>query len=164
MVQEEELSEVLSDFARTLITDFRIQGILDPLVARIVDVLPVTAVGVTLITEGMAPRYVAASDESALCYELLQTENTQGPCISAFNSGEAVSVPDLSNDNRFPAFAAAAIAAGLAAGFTLPLRHGDARPRALHLLRHTPRRVETPPLHLAQTLADLAAALPFDTQ
>jgi len=89
MVQEEELSEVLSDFARTLITDFPIQGILDHLVARIVDVLPVTAVGVTLITEGMAPRYVAASDESALCYELLQTENTQGPCISAFNSGEA---------------------------------------------------------------------------
>ena len=75
MVQEEELSEVLSDFARTLITDFPIQGILDHLVARIVDVLPVTAAGVTLITEGMAPRYVAASDDSALRYERLQTEN-----------------------------------------------------------------------------------------
>ncbi len=94
MVQEEELSEVLSDFARTLITDFPIQGILDHLVARIVDVLPVTAVGVTLITEGMAPRYVAASDASALRYERLQTEKQQGPCISAFTSGEAVSVPD----------------------------------------------------------------------
>src|SRR3984893_10686929 len=118
MVQEEELSEVLSEFARTLITDFPIQGILDHLVARIVDVLPVTAVGVTLITEGTAPRFVAASAESALRYELLQTENAQGPCISAFRSGEAVSVPDLSTDDRFPEFAAAATKARLAAVFT----------------------------------------------
>src|SRR5258706_10762208 len=138
MVQEEELSEVLSDFARTLITDFPIQGILDHLVARIVDVLPVTAVGVTLITEGMAPRYVAASDASALRYERLQTEKQQGPCISAFTSGEAVSVPDLSTDDRFPEFAAAATAAGLAAVFTFPLRHGDGRLGALDLYSDTP--------------------------
>ena len=39
MVDEETLSSVLSEFARTLITDFPIQGILDHLVERIVDVL-----------------------------------------------------------------------------------------------------------------------------
>ena len=59
VVNEDTLSAVLSEFARTLITDFPIQGILDHLVERIVDVLPVTAAGVTLISAGVAPRYVA---------------------------------------------------------------------------------------------------------
>jgi diguanylate cyclase (GGDEF)-like protein len=39
----EDLSDVLSEFARTMITDFPIQGILDHLVKRIVEILPVTA-------------------------------------------------------------------------------------------------------------------------
>lgn len=45
MVDEDTLAAVLSDFARTLITDFPIQGILDHLVVRIVDVLSVTRSG-----------------------------------------------------------------------------------------------------------------------
>ena len=55
MVNEEKLSAVLSEFARTLITDFPIQGILDHLVERIVDVLPVTSAGVTVMSVGAAP-------------------------------------------------------------------------------------------------------------
>ena len=104
MVHEDKLSAVLSEFARTLVTDFPIQGILDHLVERIVEVLPVTAAGVTLISAGMAPRYIAASDESALRFERLQTELGQGPCLAAYESGEAVAVPDLRTDDRFPQF------------------------------------------------------------
>ena len=79
VVHEDKLSAVLSEFARTLITDFPIQGILDHLVERIVEVLPVTSAGVTLISPGMAPRYIAASDESALRFERLQTDIGAGP-------------------------------------------------------------------------------------
>ena len=50
-----DLSEVLTEFARTMLTDFPIQGILDRLVKRIVDVMPVTAAGVTLISSELAP-------------------------------------------------------------------------------------------------------------
>ena len=42
---EHRLSDVLSEFARTLMTDFPIQAILDHLVVRIVDVLPISAAG-----------------------------------------------------------------------------------------------------------------------
>jgi len=58
---EARLSNVLSEFARTLLTDFPIQAILDHLVVRIVDVLPISAAGVTLIEPGANPRYIAAS-------------------------------------------------------------------------------------------------------
>lgn len=39
----EELSDVLSEFARTMLTDFPIEGILDHLVERIVGLMPVSA-------------------------------------------------------------------------------------------------------------------------
>lgn len=104
MADKDKLSDVLSEFARTMITDFPIQRILDRLVDRIVDVLPVTSAGVTLISEGSTPHYIAASDESARRFERLQTEIDQGPCLVAYRLGEPVSVPDLRTDERFPSF------------------------------------------------------------
>ncbi len=68
-----DLSLVLSEFARTLTTDFPIQGILDHLVRRIVDIMPIDAAGVTLISADSSPQQVAGSDESATRYEQLQT-------------------------------------------------------------------------------------------
>jgi diguanylate cyclase (GGDEF)-like protein len=158
------LSGVLTEFARTLATDFPIQGILDHLVERIVEILPVTAAGVTLIAAGKAPHYISASDESALRFERLQTDIGQGPCLAAYESGEPVAAPDLGSDERFPQFAPAALAAGLAAVFTFPLRHGDGRLGALDLYRDTPGELDPHDMEAAQTLADVAAAYLLNAQ
>ncbi len=158
MQNEQQLSEVLSEFARTMVTDFPIQAILDHLVGRIVDVLPVTSAGVTLISPGSHPQYVAASDEAALRYEALQTELGEGPCLEAYRSGEAVSVPDLREEHRFPAFVQRAIDEGLVAAFTFPLRNGDKRLGALDLYRDTAGALDAATMAAAQTLADVAAA------
>ncbi len=73
-MQTRQLSELLSEFARTLITNFPIQSILDHLVVRIAEVLPIGSAGVTLISGTFEPRHIAASDESALRFVKLQTE------------------------------------------------------------------------------------------
>ena len=158
MASEQQLSDVLSEFARTLVTDFPIQAILDHLVVRIVDVLPITAAGVTLISAGSDPHYVAASDESALLFEKLQTELGEGPCVEAFQTGTAVAVADLRDESRFPAFTRRAIDAGLLAVFTFPLRNGDAPLGALDLYRDTPGPLDVRTMGAAQTLADVASA------
>ncbi len=158
MAGERQLSAVLSEFARTMLTDFPIQAILDRLVVRIVDVLPISAAGVTLITSGAEPRYVAASDRSALLFEQLQTELGEGPCLAAYRTGVAVSVPDLAKDRQFPTFGPRAAEAGLRAVFTFPLRHGDERLGALDLYRTTPGRLTPRSMESAQTLADVVAA------
>ena len=164
MVDEDTLSSVLSDFARTLITDFPIQGILDHLVERIVDVLAVTGAGVTLISPGRAPHYVAASNADALAFERLQTELGQGPCLVAYETGRAVALPDLALDRRFPEFASAAAAAGLGAVFAFPLRHGAGRLGALDLYRDHPGALDPRDMTAAQTLADVAAAYLLNAQ
>jgi diguanylate cyclase (GGDEF)-like protein len=163
--RQETLSDVLSEFARTMVTDFPIQAILDHLVLRIVEVLPITSAGVTLISPGRDPHHVAASDEAALRYEKLQTELGEGPCTVAYGSGEAVWVPDLhAGDARFPKFAPRAVEAGLVAVFAFPLRHGDNRLGGLDLYRESPGPLDDETMISAQTLADVAATYVLNAQ
>jgi diguanylate cyclase (GGDEF)-like protein len=161
---EQQLSEVLSEFARTMVTDFPIQGILDHLVKRIVDVLPITGAGVTLISPGSSPHYIAASDDAALRFEQLQTRLGQGPCLVAYRTGRPVSVPDLRGAHDFPEFASHALAAGLAAVFSFPLRKSDAQLGALDLYRTTTGPLSSAQTTAAQTLADVTAAYILNAQ
>ncbi len=164
MIIEDRLSDVLCEFARTLVTDFPIQGILDHLVGRIVDILPIGAAGVTLISATTHPRFIAGSDESAMRFEHLQTALGEGPCVAAYETDEPISVPDLGEDDRFPRFAEAARAQGLAAVFTFPLRQGDRCLGALDLYRTTPGALDETDMAAAQTLADVTTAYLLNAQ
>src|SRR4051794_33933288 len=164
VVREEKLSAVLSEFARTMVTDFPVQRILDRLVERIVEVLPVTSAGVTLIEPGRAPRFVAASNPAALHFENLQTASRQGPCVLAYHSGEAVSVPHLRSDGRFPQFSSAAVDSSLAAVFAFPLNQGGGRLGALDLYRDTEGDLDEEDMVAAQTLADVTASYLINAQ
>jgi GAF domain-containing protein len=164
VVHAEKLSRVLSDFARTMATDFPIQAILDHLVARIVEILPITSAGVTLISAGQAPHYVAASDDAALKFERLQSSLGEGPCLAAYASGRTVSIADLRSDVQFPTFSPAALEAGLAAVFTFPMREGGGRLGALDLYRDAIGGLDVDDMQAAQTLADVAAAYVLNAQ
>jgi diguanylate cyclase (GGDEF)-like protein len=164
MRSEQQLSKVLSEFAHTMVTDFPIQGILDHLVLRIVDILPITAAGVTLITPGCNPRYLTASDAAALRFEQLQIELGQGPSVAAYTTGDAVAVPDLREERRFSTFVPRALAAGLVAVFAFPLRNGAARLGTLDLYRDSAGPLDPGTMSVAQTLADVAAAYLLNAQ
>lgn len=116
------LTRVLIEFASILGTELSTPRILEHLVRRIVDILPITGVGVMLMGEGQALHFVAASNEAVQSIETLQNELLEGPCLEAYRTGETVSIPDLSVDQRFPRFSPRALEAGLAAVFTFPLR------------------------------------------
>ncbi|PRY12884.1 GAF domain-containing protein [Kineococcus rhizosphaerae] len=94
--------------------------------------LTVSGVGLALMTSEAVPAgLVAASDEVARTLEDLQFTLGEGPCLDASRTGRPVLVPDLASADRlvggrarWPGFAAAAIGAGAAAVFALPLRIG----------------------------------------
>jgi diguanylate cyclase (GGDEF)-like protein len=158
MDSDERLADILSEFARTMLTDFPIQRILDHLVERIVEMMPVDGAGVSLISPGGSPRYIAASNGTAMDYERLQSDLGEGPCMDAYTSGQPVCVEDTREETRFPEFTQRALGAGLAAVFAFPLRHGNSQLGALDLYRDTPGPLEASRLESAQTLADVAAA------
>jgi len=161
---DQKLAQVLVDFAHTLGTDFTIQSILDRLVQRIVEVLPVTGAGVMVMREHDDLHFVAASNDTIHEIEWLQNKYDEGPCLDAYRTGEPVTVPDLSVDERFPQFSPRALAAGMAAVFTFPMRLGDRQLGALDLYRDTTGELDEGDMRAAQVLADVAAAYLFNAQ
>jgi diguanylate cyclase (GGDEF)-like protein len=161
---DQALSSVLSEFARIMVTEFSIQVILDHLVEQIVDVLPITGAGVTLIDPKLAPRYVAASDNAAMHYEGLQTELGEGPCIAAYRTRTPVLVADLQDEHRFATFRSEALKIGLKAVFTFPLQQGNHCLGALDLYRDTSGPLTSHESESAQTLADVTAAYLVNAQ
>ena len=125
---DQGLEAVLVEFAHTLGTDFSTQKILDHLVTRVVDILPVTGAGVMVMGERGDLRFVAASNEVVMRIEGLQNELHEGPCLQAYCTGEAVAITDLASDTGFPQFSPRACADGLAAVFTFPMRLGGCCP------------------------------------
>ena len=158
MTTERRLSELLSEFARTLLTDFSIESILDHLVVRIADVLPIGSAGVTLISATGKPRHVAASDDSALRFVKLQTELGEGPCLTAHGTGQTVTVPDLRSDDRFPTFSRRALEEGMRAVFSFPLQDETHRLGALDLYRESAGPMDAEAMETAETLADVTTA------
>ena len=88
----------------------------------------------------------------------LQMELGEGPCLQAYSSGVPVFLPDLSaeNANRWPTFAAAALAIGVQAEFSLPLSAGTGGIGTLDLCRDKPGMLSEEHLADAMVAADIA--------
>ncbi len=157
-VRIDKLAVVLAEFAERLVQGFRVQEILDHLVQRIVDVLPITGAGVMLMGPASELHFAAASNETILQMETLQNELGEGPCLEAYRTGEPVGIADLARDSRFPHFCERASDAGLAAVFTFPMSINGRRFGALDLYRDQAGGLEGPAMEAAQVLANVAAA------
>ncbi len=112
-----------------------------------------------------APRETMyASDEVASQLEELTLTLGEGPGVDAFAGGPAL-VADLDAAEcvvRWPAFAPAAVLAGVRAMFALPLRVGAIRLGVLDLYRARPGDLAGGQLADALLLADMACALLLD--
>ncbi len=158
LVHEQRLSELLVEFARTLVTDFPIQAILDHLTSRILEVLPVTGAGVMIMGSDTDMHFLSASDKVLLQIEGLQMELGEGPCLEAYRTGEPVLIPDLGKGERFPNFGPRAAEVGMAAVFSFPMRMNGSRIGAADLYRDQPGRLSAEDVAAGQILADVAAA------
>ncbi|SHN65162.1 GAF domain-containing protein [Geodermatophilus obscurus] len=128
--------------------------------------LPVSGVGMALMTDEGPAGTVAASDDGALQLEELQFTLGQGPCVDASRTGRPVLAPDLAVTSRqtWPQFGAGADAAGLRAVFALPLQVGGIRLGVLDLYRDTAGELSREELTGALSFADAATHLLLDLQ
>src|SRR5690242_12196634 len=131
------------------------------LVGLCVRAVPVSGVGLALMTEQGPAGTVAASDGGARQLEELQFTFGEGPCVDASTTGRPVLVPDLAEPEslRWPEFGPAARAAGLRAVFALPLQVGGIRLGVLDLYRETAGMLPAGPLAEALSFADAATLL-----
>ena len=138
----------------------------DSLVRLCARTLPVSGVGLALMTDDGPAGTVAASDRGALQLEELQFTLGQGPCVDASRTGRAVLAADLASTSprSWPQFAAGADTAGLRAVFAFPLQVGGIRLGVLDLYRDTAGALSGEELAEALSFADAATHLLLDLQ
>jgi hypothetical protein len=136
-------------------------GLPDRLVRMCARALPVSGVGLALMTDDGPAGTVAVSDGGALQLEELQFTLGHGPCVDASRTGRPVLAPDLAatSPRTWPEFGAGADAAGLRAVFAFPLRIGGIRLGVLDLYRDTAGELSPEELSDALTFADAATQL-----
>jgi GAF domain-containing protein len=150
------LAETFVELTDTMISDFDVIDFLHVLTGRSAELLDVAAAGLLLADPRGELRVVAASSEAARVLELFQLQADQGPCLDCYRSGQPVTSPDLTADQRWPRFAAAAAGAGFIAVQALPMRLRDQVIGALNLFRAAPGAFDPASVRIGQALADVA--------
>ena len=154
----ERLVDVLKTLARTLVTDYPVDEMLEYLSREMVAVLGVDGAGVMLEDENEQLRFVAASDEVVRNIEALQIELGEGPCLSAYRTGEPVLIPDLSQDQLFPRFSPRALQVGMSSVQSFPLRAEDHCVGALNMYSASVAPFDDDAVEAGRILADVATA------
>ncbi|MFI6603265.1 GAF and ANTAR domain-containing protein [Nonomuraea sp. NPDC050536] len=145
------------ELADTLITDYDVIDFLDFLTQRVVELLAVTACGVLVADHHGTLNLLAASSEQTRLLELFQLQNSQGPCLDSYRSGDSVHCEDLTQtEGRWPLFAPAAVATGYRAVHALPMRLRDEVIGAVNLFSAEPGPLDSEDVELCQALADVA--------
>lgn len=120
--------------------------------------MPVSGVGLALMSERGHEGLVAATDGPAIAMEDIQFTLGEGPCLDASSAGRPVMQPDLrlTGPGRWPGFGPAALDAGIAAVFAFPLQVGRIRLGVLDLYRDTPGGLTTNQVTESLAYADAA--------
>jgi hypothetical protein len=123
-----------------------------------VDEMALSGCALVLMSGAESASMLAGAGRHARTVTGLQMELGEGPCLDAHASGIPVLLPDLSaeNANRWPAFAAAALAAGVHAEFSLPLTVGPGGIGTFDLCRDRPGMLNDDHLADALVAADIA--------
>ncbi|MFC9844017.1 ANTAR domain-containing protein [Streptomyces sp. NPDC060223] len=141
-------------------------GVVDVCNAAVI-ALPVGGAGLSAMSRTAASHPLCSTDAISEQLEELQLTLGEGPCVDAFHRGSAVLTSDLRTaelQDRWPVFVEAALEAGAAAVFALPLLVGAISPGVLDLYAHDPIQLDAEELADALAFADLATLVLLDAR
>ncbi|MEV0262897.1 GAF and ANTAR domain-containing protein [Streptomyces sp. NPDC050617] len=157
-MDEQVVAKTFVELADNLDAAFDPLAFLRLLTDRCVGVLGANAAGVLLADRSGELRLMAASDERVRLLELLEVQQSEGPCLDCFRRGAAVSVPDvMAEARRWPRFAPQARHRGVAAVQALPMRCRNETVGTLNLFCADARLIGPVGSPIAQAMADVAA-------
>jgi hypothetical protein len=110
---QDDVAGKLSELARSLQREDSEDAVLEHLVRAAITLVPGADEGsITLVLARRRVESRAASGALARTIDELQERTGEGPCMSAAYEEQTVRVPDMRNEDRWPAFSAEAAAAG----------------------------------------------------
>ena len=155
--RESRVLDAVVTLVDTLLEDFDVVDLLTELTQRCADLLDVASAGFLLADPLDQLRLLAATSEQARELELFQLQADEGPCVDCYNTGQPVSVADLTTaTQRWPSFVPAARDAGFASVHALPMRAAGLVLGALGLFGTRTGALTGPDLLVGQTLTHIA--------
>jgi GAF domain-containing protein len=156
--REHAITQAFVSIGNSMVDGADVVDLLSGLTSDCARLLDIASAGL-LLADGQGVLHVlAASSERTRDLEIFQLQRDQGPCLDCFHTGKRVSVDDLSRETeRWPAFVAAAAAAGFAAVHALPMRLRGTVLGALNLFGDKAGPLAADDLDLAQALAHVAS-------
>jgi hypothetical protein len=156
-VSDRQVWQVFVQLADTLTADFDVIDFLHALAEHSVALLDVSACGISLADQAGQLNLVAASSEQVRLLELSEVQAVEGPCVDAFRTGALVGSADLATDQeQWPSFTVAALAAGFAAVHALPMTLRGESIGAMSLYSTRSPGLSGQTVELGQALADVA--------
>ncbi len=157
MINTNRLADVFVEAADTLVDEFDLVDFLSLLTQHAAEITGWSAVGLMLTDLRGDLQYMASSSEDARLMELLQLQNSEGPCVDCFRTGQPVANSDLgSAADRWPIFAPRAVAAGFRSVHAFPLRLRDRVIGAMNSFGVESTALESDSARAVQALADIA--------
>ncbi|RKR20049.1 GAF and ANTAR domain-containing protein [Arthrobacter oryzae] len=128
------LATQLSDLARELQQENDVHAVLSGIVHAALDLIPgVANASISLVTGRKKVDSEVASGDLPRLVDALQNSTGQGPCLDAAYHERVVRVPDLSREDRWPAFSRGAVKLGARSMLSIQLFVEGDRLGALNL-------------------------------
>lgn len=157
MADEDDLHELernLADLAVQLFAGGSVAATLERIVRLAETTVESCVAAGVLVRDDDVLRVAAASNALARELDERQIETGEGPCVDAAMTGESVYAEDLADESRWPAFAPAAVGAGVRTVLAYSL--AGERQSALNLYAYVPAAFGASDRALGQLYATLA--------
>ncbi|MEL4317471.1 GAF and ANTAR domain-containing protein [Leifsonia sp. YIM 134122] len=165
MTREEMMAELSRDarlsaafvkVADTLVDDYDVVDLLDTLVQECTVLVDSDAGGLLIADADGTLQLIASTNEEVEFVEINQLNAGEGPCVDAFETGRGVTIADISEGDRWPAFRAASIKQGFQSMHAFPMRLRGHTIGAMGLFSVSVGQLGESDLAIAQSLADVA--------
>jgi GAF domain-containing protein len=151
------MSDLFVEVADTLVDEFDVIDFLHNLTVHASAISGAEAVGLMLTDQKGRLQFVAASKPAGEDLELYQLQNSEGPCLDCFATGQPVVNADLVHaGDRWPTFAPRAIELGYQSVHAVPMRLREHTIGALNLFGSQDAFFDASEVGVVQALADVA--------
>lgn len=152
-----EITAVFARASRLLLTEETVAHALGLITEAATIGFPgVRGAGVTLIGASGERQTAAASDDVVAAADALQYELGEGPCITAWASGETVLITNMAQETRWPRWVPAASALDISSSISSPLLSGDSALGAIKIYFDGAGQVNPETVRLANLFAQQA--------
>lgn len=160
----DQLATALSQISSVLLSRETLQSALDLVAAVAHQAVPgAFGAGVTLVEEGRKVSAASSSAEVARA-DQEQYDVDQGPCLDSWRLQQVVRMDDATEEDRWPKWTTAALAAGLRSSLSAPLNAGGESLGAMKIYSHEARAFDSGVESLLVRFADHAAVLVANKQ